>query len=232
MSCESNPSKFAMTWKQDRMTTTVLLVRHGQTRSNVTGYYMGWSEEDLNEVGYIQARKLASRLTDLPIAAIYTSPLKRAHTTASLIAEPHGLEVKPMDDLVEIKLGDWEGLHEGEIASRWPEMWKQSEVDPSVMTMPHGESFSQVAERAVRAFEAVVAANKGKQAAIVTHDIVVRILAAHVMGVTYSIYRRIKIDNASLSVVWVNKGAKRLATLNDTSHFETMPSSPSWRAAL
>ena len=52
------------------MTTTVLLVRHGQTYSNVTGYYMGWSDEGLNEVGY-------------------TSPLRRARVTAAILAEPH-----------------------------------------------------------------------------------------------------------------------------------------------
>ena len=206
------------------MTTTVLLVRHGQTRSNVTGFYMGWSNEDLDEVGYDQARKLSARLAGLPIASVYNSPLKRAHTTASIIAEPHGLEVKP--------LGDWEGLHESEIERRWPELWRQSQVDPSGLAFPNGESFGQVVERAIRAFEAVVAVNQGKQAVIVTHDIIVRILAAYVMGVPNSIYRRIKANNASLSVVWVNEGAKRLATLNDTSHFETMPSSPSWRAAL
>ena len=208
------------------MTTTVLLVRHGQTRSNVAGYYMGWSEEDLNEVGYIQARKLASRLADLPIASIYTSPLKRAYTTASLVAETHGLKVKPLDDLIEIKMGDWQGLHESEIARRWPELWKQSEVDPSVLTMPHGESFSQVAERAVRAFEAMIAANREKRVAIVTHDIVVRIVVAYVLGVTYSIYRRLKVDNASLSVVSITDSSKRLVTLNDTSHFEVVPPSP------
>ena len=208
------------------MTTTVLLIRHGQTRSNVAGYYMGWSEEDLNEVGYIQARKLASRLADLPIASIYTSPLKRAYTTASLIAEPHGLKVKPLDDLIEIKLGDWQGLHESEIARRWPELWKQSEVDPSVLTMPHGESFSQVAERAVRAFEAMIAANRDKHTVMVTHDVVVRIVVAYVLGVAYSIYRRLKVDNASLSVVSITDSSKRLITLNDTSHFEVVPPSP------
>lgn len=208
------------------MTTTVLLVRHGQTRSNVAGYYMGWSEEDLNEVGYIQARKLASRLADLPIASIYTSPLRRAYTTASLIAEPHGLKVKPLDDLIEIKMGDWEGLHESEIARRWPELWKQSEVDPSVLTMPHGESFSQVAERALRAFEMAVTANRDKRVVIVTHDIVVRIVVAYVLGVTYSIYRRLKVDNASLSVVSITDSSRRLVTLNDTSHFEVVPLSP------
>jgi len=206
------------------MTTTVLLVRHGQTRSNVTGCYMGWSEEGLNEVGYTQARKLASRLAGSPTDSIYTSPLKRAYTTASIIAEPHGLEVKLMDDLIEIKLGDWQGLHEGEIAKRWPELWQQSRIDPSGLAFPNGESFGQVAERSVRAFEMVVAANQGKQTMIVTHDIVVRILAAYVMGVPYSVYRRLEIDNASLSVVRIEGGSRQLITLNDISHYKAAPS--------
>jgi len=205
------------------MTTTVLLVRHGQTRSNVTGHYMGWSEEDLDDVGYSQARKLASRLAGLPIASIYSSPLKRAYTTASIIAEPHNLRVKTLDDLIEIKLGDWQGLHEGEIARRWPELWQQSRKDPSGLTMPNGESFGQVAERAVRAFETVVAASQGQPAVIVTHDVVVRIVAAYVLGVTYSIYRRLEIDNASLSVVRVTDSSKQLVTLNDTSHYRNAP---------
>jgi broad specificity phosphatase PhoE len=204
-------------------TTTVLLVRHGQTKSNVTGHYMGWSEEDLDEVGYRQVRQLASRLAGLPIASIYTSPLKRASTTASIIAEPYGLKAKALDDLIEIKLGDWQGLHESEIAQGWPDLWRQSRIDPSELTMPHGESFAQVAERAVRAFETVVAANRGKATVIVSHDIVVKIVAAYVLGAGYSIYRRFRIDNASLSVVRVKDSSKQLVTLNDVSHYKAAP---------
>jgi phosphoserine phosphatase len=205
------------------MTTTVLLVRHGQTRSNVTGHYMGWSEEDLDDAGYSQARKLAYRLGSLPVASIYSSPLKRAYSTASILAEPYGLKVKPLDDLIEIKLGDWQGLHQSEIARSWPELWQQSQIDPSGLTMPNGESFKQVAERAVRAYEAVVAASQGQPAVIVTHEIVVKIIASYVLGVTYSIYRRLEIDNASLSVVRVTESSKRLITLNDTSHYRNAP---------
>ena len=60
------------------MSTTVLLVRHGQTKSNITGYFMGWSNEDISDLGYAQVRSLSSRLAKFPIATIYTSPLKRA----------------------------------------------------------------------------------------------------------------------------------------------------------
>ncbi len=200
------------------MTTTVLLVRHGQARSNVTGFYMGWSDEDLDDVGYTQARSLSSRLASLPIASVYSSPLRRTYTTAVILAKPHGLELEVSDDLIEIRIGDWQGLHMDEIRQRWPELWQQSRVDPSGVTMPNGESFKQVTERAIRIFNRIVAANQGRQVVIVTHDIIVRVLVAHVLGVPNSIYRRFEINNASLSVVRILNGKARLITLNDTSH--------------
>jgi len=202
------------------MTTTVLLARHGQTGSNINGFYMGWSNEDINDVGYTQAHCLSSRLASLPIASVYSSPLKRAYTTATIIAKPHDLELKVLDDLIEIRLGDWEGLHMDEIRQRWSELWQQSRVDPSEITMPNGESFKEVTERAVRAFETIVAANQGKQALIVTHDVIIRVLVAYVLGVSNSIYRRLEVNNASLSMMRVSNGRIRLITLNDTSHLE------------
>ena len=200
------------------MTTTIFLVRHGQTRSNVTGFYMGWSAEDLNDVGHKQARSLSYRLAGLPIASVYTSPLQRAYITAVILAEPHGLQPTVLDDLTEIQIGDWQGLHADEIRQRWPELWRQSRTDPSELTMPNGESFHQVTERATRAFEMIVTANQSRQAVIVTHDVVIRVIAAYVLRVSNSIYRRIEINNASLSMIRIVNGDAQLITLNDTSH--------------
>jgi len=202
------------------MTTTVLLARHGQTRSNVTGFFMGWSDEDINDLGYTQAQSLSSRLAGMPVASVYTSPLKRARNTALILAKPHKLDLKVLDDLIEIKLGDWQGLHMNEISQKWPEIWKQSRIDPSEVTMPNGESFHQVTERAVRAFEMIVADNQDKQVAMVTHDVVIRVLVAHILGASNSIYRQFEINNASLSTVRVTDGKARLITLNDTSHLD------------
>ena len=205
------------------MTTTLILVRHGQTRSNTTGNYMGWSDEDLDDVGHSQVQRLSSRLANLPIASIYSSPLQRTRTTAAIIAKPHRLDVEFSDDLIELRLGDWQGLHMDEIRQRWPELWRQSRIDPSDVTMPNGESFQQVTDRAIRIFKKVLAANQGKQVIMVTHDIVVRVLVAHVLGTSNSIYRRFEINNASLTVVRVINGKALLTTLNDTSHFAAQP---------
>ena len=202
-----------------QMSTNVFLVRHGQTNANVEDYYMGWSDEDLNELGYYQAHCLSSRLAGLPIAAIYTSPLQRAYTTATIIAAPHQLGVEVLRDLIEIRLGDWQGMHRDEIKRKWPELWWQSRIDPSELTMPNGESYRQVTERAVRALKMVARANRGKQAAIITHEVIIRVLIAHVLGVSNSIYRRLAVDNGSLSLIRVGKNSQ-LVKLNDMSHLE------------
>ena len=200
--------------------TDVLLVRHGQARSNVTGFYMGRSDEDMDDIGYGQVRKLSSRLAGMPVTSVYTSPLQRTYMTATIVTGPHNIGLQVLDDLTEIQLGDWHGLHRDEIIRRWPELWQQWRIDPSGFTMPNGESFGEVTERAVRAFKTVVASNKGGQVVMVTHDIIIRVLVAHVLGVTNSIYRRLEVNNATISVVRVIDGKAMLIKLNDTSHLE------------
>ena len=204
------------------MSAIVFLVRHGLTKSNIDGFYMGRSSEDLNEAGYTQARRLSLRLARLPIASIYTSPLRRAYTTAAILNEPHRVELTVMESLTEIHLGDWQGLHVDEVKRRWPELWRQSRVDPSEITLPNGESVWETAERAVRAFETVVETNPGKQIVMVTHQYIVRAIVAYTLGVSNSIFRKFDIDNASLSAIRVGNGTFRLIMLNDTSRLEEL----------
>jgi len=203
------------------MSTTILLVRHGQTDSNISNFYMGWSSEDLNEAGYNQASRLSSRLSSLPLRSVHTSPLRRAHTTAAILAEPHGLKPAVMDDLIEVNLGDWQGLYPTEIEQRWPEVWRQWRSDPSSVTVPGGESLTQVTERAIRALHRIVASDQGEIMAIVTHEVIIKVLVAYVLGSPNYIYRRFDINNASLSVVRIAGDQRWLAGLNDMSHLES-----------
>jgi len=200
------------------MTTTILLVRHGQTDSNINGYYMGWSNEDLNKEGYAQARKLSAHLADTPIDAIYSSPLKRAYNTALTIAEPHRLKIEVAQDLTEMKFGDWESLHIDDIARGWPELWKEWRRDPTNVVMPNGESFKQVVERVTRTFEKISATNVDKTVLIASHEIGIKLVAIYALGAPLNIYRRFDVFNASLSTIHVKEGKARLISLNDTSH--------------
>ena len=200
------------------MTTRIILVRHGQTESNRTGFYMGHSSEDLNETGYSQAQCLSAKLAELPVASIYTSPLRRTLSTASVIAQPHKLEPIPVKGLIENYPGDWQGLHKDEIISKWPELCQQWLTDPTAVTLPNGEKFEEVAERAIRAFDIILKSNEGKYVIIVTHEIIVKVLIIHALGAPSNIYRRFDINNTSVSTMRITDKLIHIETLNDTSH--------------
>ncbi|MBM4445650.1 MAG: histidine phosphatase family protein [Chloroflexi bacterium] len=202
------------------MTTTLLLVRHAQTASNVSGRYMGWIDEDLSAEGVSQAERLAWRLSRRPISTIFSSPLKRALSTARATALPHGLTVQVMPELGEIRMGQWEGLFAADIQARFPALWKTWRTDPSTIEMPGGESLSQVAERADIAFHRILEQSQGRQVVAVTHDVIARIIVARSLNVSTSIYRRLEVANASLTTIESFNGACRLRSLNDTAHLQ------------
>jgi len=202
------------------MSTTLILVRHGQTDWNVIGRYMGWTDEALNEEGLRQAERLAQRLSQWPISAVYSSPLKRAVRTAEIVARPHSVAVETIEELGEMRLGGWEGMFAGDIAAKYPELWKTWRTNPGDFRMPGGESLGEVRERVVRAFGRIMDKSEGKMVLAVTHDAVVKLLVAHCLGVSADIYRRLEVGNASITVMERDGEKRRLRVLNDTGHLE------------
>jgi broad specificity phosphatase PhoE len=202
------------------MSATLVLVRHGQTDWNVKGRYMGWTDEGLNEEGLRQAERLGRRLERWPIGAIFSSPLKRARSTAEMVAGPHSLPVQIVDELGEMRIGEWEGMYAGDIAARYPGLWKTWRANPGDFRMPGGESLDEVRDRAVRAFNRMMDGPKGRMVLAVTHDVVVRLLVAHCLGVSEDIYRRLEVGNASITVIEQAGDKCRLRVLNDTGHLE------------
>ncbi|MFO8100962.1 MAG: histidine phosphatase family protein [Dehalococcoidia bacterium] len=202
------------------MGTTALLIRHGTVESNSQNRYPGGEDEDLNPEGYIQASRLAERISFIPVTSIYTSPAKRARATARTISEYNNIELVEEDDFMEINLGEWEGRYRDEIKKEWPEKWHQLKTDPSAFAYPGGESYFQVTERAVRGFNRVMEENSGKRIAIVSHEVIICVLVAHMLGVDSSICPRIEIYNGSISMVRSVDGVPLLSRLNDISHLQ------------
>jgi probable phosphoglycerate mutase len=103
-------------------TTTLFLVRHGETIDNARQIMQGQTQGCLNERGREQAQQVAQRLADEPIDAIIASDLQRAIQTAEIIAEPHGLSVKTTPLLRERDWGSFTGRFipdlKGEV---WPD---------------------------------------------------------------------------------------------------------------
>lgn len=206
------------------MSTTVYLTRHGQTEWNSRGRMMGWADEDINELGRAQAARLAARMGKIRLDAVYVSPLTRAITTGAIIGKSHGLTPIPVQGLIEINYGDWEGLYRKEVADKWPELHKQMHDNPSGLAIPGGETFTQLEVRVVGAFNEVVKAEEGKHILMVSHQGILKVLVAQLLDISYRDWNKFEIQNTSFTRLTVDKGHIHFITLNDISHLEGIAS--------
>ncbi|MDQ3982893.1 MAG: histidine phosphatase family protein [Actinomycetota bacterium] len=159
--------------------TTVFLVRHGATAWNHSKKAQGQADIELDDAGYRQAIATAEELSHVPVAAVYSSDLKRAYDTAEPIAKTHGVEVEIDPAFREIDQGEWEGLHVDEIRRRWPDLWGPAR---HYSTRPGGESPAQVRERALAGLERVVKAHPDGSVVVVSHGGTIRWLSAEALG--------------------------------------------------
>lgn len=142
---------------------TILIARHGETDWNREGRWQGWADEPLNDTGRAQARELAEQLRADPFDAVYSSDLQRAHETAVIVAEPHGMPVLVDPGLREIDIGSWSGLTHDEIRERYPDGAR-----------PDGETHEQHAERVRAAVTRIARAHPSDRILIVTHGGTIR----------------------------------------------------------
>ena len=88
-------------------------VRHGQTDANLNGINAGGEYDiPLNATGMAQAQAFAAIHQDFlrTIDAVYVSPMIRAQQTADLILDGHKKPGDVIEDLRELKLGEWSGV--------------------------------------------------------------------------------------------------------------------------
>ena len=164
--------------------TKFLLVRHGESQGNAKRVYLGHTDLDLSENGYLQAEMTAALLRDVKIDEIYSSSLKRAVNTAVPHAKLHGLPIHAEDALREIYLGDWENLpidllmteHRDKFIGEWTENF-------GIARPPHGESVEEAAERFLGRLFEIARDNIGKTVLVTAHAAVIRASFAKASGI-------------------------------------------------
>ena len=212
------------------MATWIYLVRHGQTVWNEEGRLCGSSDVPLSDEGLAQARKLAARLKDIGITAIYSSPLLRARQTAEAIAAHHRVEVKIEPDLREIDYGDWEGLKVADVLEQFPELEKLRREEPMKFAAPNGEPMRQFAERVISAIQRVVASHADETVCVVAHQTVNRFILCWILqsphpayctphSLDFRFWRQLRQDPACVNLLQVREdGLWRVCLVNDTCH--------------
>ena len=121
----------------------LLLIRHGENDYTKTHKLAGrLPGVHLNEHGQKQARALAEALTQVPIKAVYSSPLERAVETATPIAKARGLKIQIEKGLLETNVGKWQGRSLASL--RLQKQWRVVQQAPSRAQFPEGETFYEL----------------------------------------------------------------------------------------
>ena len=135
--------------------TTVFLVRHAHS---------DWSSGEarsLSKQGNATAKLLGDRLSDQPIAAIYSSSSRRAVETVSPLAERLGLEITMVERLRERDVPE---VAPGEFEQLIKDAWRLPDVSPR-----GGESNVHAQARGLDVLQKIVARHPDQHIVIATH---------------------------------------------------------------
>jgi broad specificity phosphatase PhoE len=206
------------------MTTTVYLIRHGETDWNLNGRWQGHADVPLNPLGYRQARMVAQRLAaeGLQFDALYSSDLARAYQTAWEIGAAVKVAVQLLPNLREIDLGTWSGMTYDEIRATHPTEIALLEQNQDI---PRGgaETLSALRKRVVEAVDALAHHHRGATLGLITHGGCIRMLLAHAENYSGNNFQRFPhIGNTSISVVRVGLDGWQLERANDMAHLEAL----------
>jgi broad specificity phosphatase PhoE len=177
--------------------TRVYLVRHGQTDWNAADRVQGRADVPLNTVGTAGAARLGARLAHVRFDAIFSSPLARAHATATLVTGSTAPQIVP--SFTEIDYGAWQGTTP---ADRWRDnrrLARRWDRAPDGVQFPDGESFDTFRHRVVAAW--INVARTSGTVLVSAHGHVNRVILLHALGWGADRFWTVKQSNAGCTVI-------------------------------
>ena len=168
----------------------------------------------LDDRGRMQAQALATRFAEVPLAAIYSSPLERALETAEPMAKLLGLPVIAREEFQEIDFADWSGRAIDELAGDVE--FQRFNCLRSCAPVPGGEFMLQAQARMISGLEALRARHQSDSVVVVSHGDMIKAAIAHYAGIPLDLFQRLQIGLASTSVVDIDDTTVRIVAVNDT----------------
>jgi broad specificity phosphatase PhoE len=200
------------------MSCRLLLIRHGETIWNQERRCQGFSDIALSDSGESQAGALARALRSAPLSAVYSSDLVRAKRTAEIIAEPHRILIKTDARLRELNQGELEGENMSGLLTDHPELLKEWMENPADVVMPGGESMRKLQSRAWSAIEEIARNHPDDTVAVVAHNLCNLSIICRAIDLPLDKFRRLRMQNGSVSEIHFTSHGPVLVRINDTSH--------------
>ena len=195
------------------------MLNHGHVEGISPERFRGRADLMLTPEGRRQAERTARRIhaTWVP-AAIYTSPLSRCRATGEAIGKPLGLSPSPVDGLIDIDYGEWQGLTPDEVRNRWPEPLDTWYRAPRWAAIPGGETLQAVLARTVSALRDVIRRHPRDTVVLVGHDSVSRMILLHALDLPLSRYWRLGQGPCAINELDFSEDGFVVVSLNETSH--------------
>jgi broad specificity phosphatase PhoE len=190
--------------------TVLILVRHGRTPANAAGLLQGRLDQDLDEMGRLQATAVAAYVQRwCDVDAVVSSPLKRAQQTAAAF----GLAVETDDRWLELSYGEYEGTPHTDVPS---EVWQRWRDDPH-FTPTGGESLATLDQRVRSACEDLAGRAAGENVVVVSHVSPMKSAVAWALGVGVDISFNCHLDQAAVCRIAFRGDRPILQTFNETA---------------
>ena len=192
--------------------TTFLLIRHGLT--DAVGTLMTGHEPGvhLNATGRDQAATLPERLNNVPLAAIYASPLERTRQTAQPVADARGLQMQIEPRFIEVDFGGWTNRRFADLAG--DPHWQLYNAYRGVSRPPQGEGLLDVQARTVEALLDLHERHPHEVVAIVSHADTLRAILLYFLGMPVDFVQRLELSPARISVLQLGTGAPHIIQVN------------------
>lgn len=201
------------------MKTRIYLIRHGESKGNVLNIFQGWKDFDLTSNGIKQAEKLAEFMKNIDIDFFYSSSLKRAFHTASIIAQKHGMSVIKKEEFKELNCGKWHGLTRQQAEQISPEQIYNFLYDPENLSVPGGETILELQKRALKGINDLREKHLNKKICLVAHGFINKVILCSLMGKSLKKLWDFPQHNTAVNIIdFFEDESVEIVDVNNTKH--------------
>ena len=156
----------------------IYLTRHGETDLNKAKLMQGLTDEPLNEVGIFQAGEAKKNIEDVRLDAVFSSPLKRAVQTASIIGNISEDKILKDERLLEVDFGKYELKPYGHLGLKMTLYW----ACPQIFKCPESVEDTKSMVRRAESFLLELKEKKYENVLIVCHGGIIRAFSGCLEG--------------------------------------------------